>query len=159
MKALSLSQPYATLISLGAKVVESRDWGTGWRGLLAIHASKRMPPEAKAFATYDLSARSVLDEHGYGITRALPLGAIVAVVRLVDVRGTGSDASRPAPWIARLSDQERAFGNYGPRRFGWFLEDVIPMAAAIPCQGSLGLWEIPADVAAQIEAQMMVGAR
>ena len=40
MKALTLYQPWATLIAIGAKKIETRSWGTNYRGPLAIHAGK-----------------------------------------------------------------------------------------------------------------------
>lgn len=39
-RALSLWQPWASLIAVGAKAVETRGWSTPYRGLLAIHAAK-----------------------------------------------------------------------------------------------------------------------
>lgn len=41
MKALTLCQPWASLIAWGEKQYETRSWSTDYRGLLAIHASKR----------------------------------------------------------------------------------------------------------------------
>lgn len=38
MKALSLWQPWATLIQVGVKWIETRSWRTAYRGPLAIHA-------------------------------------------------------------------------------------------------------------------------
>jgi len=40
MKALTLFQPWATLVSLGEKKIETRSWQTNYRGPLAIHAGK-----------------------------------------------------------------------------------------------------------------------
>lgn len=40
IKALTLYQPWATLIAIGAKKIETRSWDTKYRGPLAIHASK-----------------------------------------------------------------------------------------------------------------------
>lgn len=45
MKAITLWQPWASLIACGAKTIETRSWGTPYRGPLAIHASKRMNQE------------------------------------------------------------------------------------------------------------------
>jgi hypothetical protein len=44
MKALSLHQPWASLIGLGVKTIETRSWSTKYRGPLAVHASLRRPP-------------------------------------------------------------------------------------------------------------------
>ena len=41
MLALSLWQPWASAIAVGAKVFETRHWATERRGLIAIHAAKR----------------------------------------------------------------------------------------------------------------------
>lgn len=41
MKALSLRQPWASLIADGHKTIETRTWRTRYRGSLAIHASAR----------------------------------------------------------------------------------------------------------------------
>lgn len=41
MKAISLWQPWATLIATGAKQIETRSWATSYRGPIAIHAAKR----------------------------------------------------------------------------------------------------------------------
>jgi hypothetical protein len=38
MKALTLYQPWASLVALGHKTVETRKWATTYRGPLAIHA-------------------------------------------------------------------------------------------------------------------------
>ncbi len=40
MKALSLLQPWATLVVIGVKQIETRSWSTAYRGPLLIHASK-----------------------------------------------------------------------------------------------------------------------
>lgn len=40
MKALTLTQPYATLVAIGEKRLETRSWRTSYRGPLAIHAAK-----------------------------------------------------------------------------------------------------------------------
>lgn len=47
MKAISLTQPWATLVHLGAKRVETRSWYTSYRGQLVIHAAKGYPRWAR----------------------------------------------------------------------------------------------------------------
>lgn len=41
MKAITLWQPYATLIAEGHKVYETRSWATSYRGVMVVHASKK----------------------------------------------------------------------------------------------------------------------
>lgn len=39
MKAITLWQPWASLVATGAKIIETRSWGTRHRGPIAIHAA------------------------------------------------------------------------------------------------------------------------
>ncbi len=41
MKAISILQPWASLVALGHKKIETRSWNTKYRGELLIHASKK----------------------------------------------------------------------------------------------------------------------
>jgi activating signal cointegrator 1 len=41
---LTLTQPYASLVALGVKTFETRDWGTRYRDMLLIHAGKGLVP-------------------------------------------------------------------------------------------------------------------
>lgn len=43
MKAISLWQPWASLVALGVKTIETRSWSTKYRGPLTIHAAARRP--------------------------------------------------------------------------------------------------------------------
>lgn len=40
MNALTLMQPWATLVAIGAKRIETRSWATRYRGPSAIHAAR-----------------------------------------------------------------------------------------------------------------------
>lgn len=71
MKALSLTQPWATLVAIGAKRLETRSWSTTYRGPLAIHAAKRFPRNCQELVLHEPFA-SALD----GIP--LPTGVIIA---------------------------------------------------------------------------------
>ena len=39
-KTLTIAQPWATLVAIGAKQIETRSWQTNYRGDIAIHAGK-----------------------------------------------------------------------------------------------------------------------
>ncbi len=140
MKALTLTQPWATLIAIGAKRIETRSWSTKYRGPLAIHAAKGFPKWAKEFAHEP--PVSVL----FGMRHEYPRGCVIATCRLVDVLSTDKihyrtgEASWRSPYRF-LSVQEQRFGDYSAGRFAWILEDVQPLPEPIPAKGSLGLWE------------------
>jgi hypothetical protein len=139
MKALSVMQPWATLIALGAKHVETRSWSTSYRGPLAIHASSRISREA----ALSLRVPSILEalaaggyQKGGGPATnpyGLQLGRVIAVATLVDVQRITPDNVPAEP--------ERSFGDYTAGRFAWFLHDVRWLPEPVEAKGALGLWE------------------
>lgn len=133
MKALSLTQPWATLVAIGAKKIETRSWNTAYRGELAIHASKGMPREAIRCVTAE-PFWSALSH--YLAQNEMPRGAVVATARLIDVVPCDKYLR-----VAGISSNEQAFGDFSPGRFAWFLEDVAALPEPVPARGSLGLWE------------------
>ena len=148
MFCLSLTQPWATLVAIGAKRIETRSWATKYRGPLAIHASKGFPVTCKDLVgqmpfSHALSPH-FRDGHA-GVVAALPLGAVIATCRLVDCKLivgtphglTPSGKGRMLPPI----EPEFSFGDYTPGRYGWILEDVKLLPAPVPAKGMLGLWE------------------
>jgi activating signal cointegrator 1 len=137
MKALSLRQPWATLIALGEKQYETRSWSTNYRGQIAIQAAKRMQPDQFEWCAQPTFLHA-LSRHGIMI-RDLPLGSIVAIVDIVAVYHTEDIAPR-------LSREERAFGNYANGRFAWELHLVHRILKPIPVRGAQGLFEIDDDL-------------
>lgn len=161
MKAISLTQPWATLIAIGAKRIETRSWSTKYRGPIAIHAAKGMPRDARMFAYHDPAGKA-LNDAGIllgGNCAALPRGAIVATAILLEVMLTGDwlnyrhvtrtiNLGHGRSWI--VTPTEIAFGNYEPGRFAWLLDDVRALPVPIACKGALGLWTLPDDVARMV---------
>src|SRR5205085_11846598 len=103
LKALSLLQPWATLVIIGAKTIETRSWSTSYRGTLMIHASKGK--SGAAMAAEPLFKKYIPQFH------ALPFGAIIGEVTLKDVVRM-DELLLPAELLARLTLEARAFGAY-----------------------------------------------
>lgn len=146
MKALSLTQPWATLVAIGEKAIETRSWATTYRGPLLIHAAKDFPTAAKDLLL-DRRFHQALARAGYYGPEHLPRGAIVAIADLVDVRQMTQD-TWPSLFEAAAQEHEHAFGDYRAGRFAWLLANVRPLPAPIPCRGALGLWTPPPDLVA-----------
>lgn len=131
-RGLSLTQPWAQLVVMGQKQYETRSWGTPYRGLLAIHASKGFPAEARVLV------------HDYPFTGALhclpgdlPLGAIIGTVELVGCQVmTGEE-------YMQMSRKELAFGDWSEGRYAWALKNPKVLPEPIPYKGALGLWKVP----------------
>lgn len=168
MKAITLTQPWATLVAIGAKSVETRSWfvGPAQRGVgaqplglpLAIHAAKGFPTEAQMLVAEEpftsalrrafpnaASPRECIDQ--------LPRGAVIATAVLLHC--VTVEHLEHAPHI--LTQTERAFGNYGAGRYAWRLWDVRALVEPIPARGSLGLWEWDAPM--DLEARLAAGER
>jgi hypothetical protein len=136
MLALTLTQPYATLIAVGVKTIETRSWGTPYRGELAIHAAKAWPADEREWQFSDRGFWApLLRRLGLRSVSDFPRGVVVATCRLVDCVPTDRLAR------AALRDEERALGDFSGGRFAWMLADVAPLPEPAPARGSLGLWE------------------
>ena len=110
MKALTVRQPWASLIAAGVKTIETRSWATSFRGPLAIHAGKRWDVGWGTHALWHdpdhpstardrsdilvdkLRCNPMEDCNGSGYwtvdaydRRHIPLGAVVATCTLADV--------------------------------------------------------------------------
>jgi len=137
-KVLTLTQPWATLVATGQKLVETRSWQTSYRGPILIHAAKGYPPEARDFAV-ELQVARVLPTpagHTPWALHPLPLGKIIARAVLDDVRTTR--------WSRQFLDPlELSLGDYSDGRFAWWLRDIHPIDPPVPWRGSLGLWTGP----------------
>jgi len=150
MKALSLTQPWATLIAIRAKRIETRSWATEFRGPLAIHASKAFPRDCRDLCLDD-PFRAALERAGLRDLKDIPLGAIVAVARLMGCRNTERvtlDLTKPD------EAAEHEFGDYAPGRWAWFIQGVQPLKTPIACKGALGLWEVSPLILQQVERQL-----
>jgi hypothetical protein len=150
MKALTLTQPWATLVAIGAKKIETRSWKTSYRGPLAIHAAKGFPKWAREFTTQPICYESIRVYHHieprtpYSLMPGYPLGFVLATCQLVNVLPVEVVDNANNVWgvsLEPLSDRERAFGDYSPGRYAWILEDVKQLPEPIPAKGALQLWE------------------
>lgn len=135
MKAITLWQPWSSLIAIGAKRIETRSWATPYRGPLAIHASKRVPLDVTDFYAEN-ALPSVLTDAGYKTLADLPCGLILATCRLVDVLPTTDEFLTNV-----LLTPEWNYGDYSPGRFAWLLDDITRLDPPVPASGRQGLWE------------------
>jgi len=139
-------------MALREKRIETRSWQTPYRGLVAIAASKAWDRESRAWALADPACRTVWSKHGVTSLDQLPCGAIVAVGRLVGCVPTET-VLQVAASMPPLLPYELEFGNYERGRFAWIFENVRTPSAPIPVRGSLGLYALPPDVFAALDAQ------
>ena len=155
MRALSLTQPWASLVATGAKQIETRSWSTPVRGPIAIHAAKNFPAWAKENCIYSYFQRALepIGINSLDDLHLLPTGAIIAVADLAACVSTnggvlnldGKTYKAPLP-----GTPENAFGDFSRNRYMYFLENVCQLPEPIPCRGALSFWEVPEDINQQI---------
>lgn len=133
-KAWTLTQPWATLMAVGAKLNETRGMHgmpnfTGW---VAIHSSATYPIEAFGLEMVSPFEGALVGEH------PLPLGQVLAVCRVIGV----CEVEKVHP---PLTEQERAFGDYTPGigRRAFITTGVRRLREPFACRGMLGLWNLP----------------
>jgi len=136
--AISLTQPWATLMAIDAKRIETRSW-KAWAILYgcwaAIHAAKAFPRGCVTLC-YQHPFRDALAASGIDDLHDLSRGAVIAVARFRDCVPT----EKAAP---TLSSFERAFGDYSPGRWAWMFDEVRRLREPIPMKGALGIWRMP----------------
>lgn len=125
MKAITIRQPFASLIAAGLKEYEFRTWKTGYRGAILIHAGKSVDKEAmRKF------------EH-LGLT--YPTGCMIAKATLTDciqLTDPVRQALREKNYLVYSGTTEAPdWTGYGFRLEN--IETIEPIFAS----GMLGLWE------------------
>lgn len=140
MIAITLTQPWATLMAIGAKRIETRSWRVWRRGLLAIHAAKGWTQDDR-----DLLGESpfsdVIDAAGLSFAEIDGArGHVLAVVRLVDCIPIRELGKLPPEVLG--APHEVDFGAYAPGRWAWVTADLLRLETPIRATGKQGIWEI-----------------
>ncbi len=122
MKALTIKEPWATLIIDGYKKYEFRSWKTNYRGKILIHAGMSLEKDMlERFKDYNLECSK---------------GAIIGEALLTDCILVNKE----------LNDELRSIDPivYGRSNhvetYAWKLENVVKYDKPIYIKGKLGLW-------------------
>lgn len=138
LKAITIKQPWATLIALREKQFETRSWQTKHRGLLAIHAGKTVDKNACEI----MWIRDTLAAHGITSWKQLPTGVVIATANLVNCHEVISDYGDHAVVHTglKISDNEYRFGDFEEGRYAWELDAIQVLAEPVKAKGQLSLW-------------------
>lgn len=138
MKALSIKQPWATLIVEGVKDIENRTWKCpekyiGQRVLTHASATPIDPSKLRNYLTEEMADASI----SYFRNRKFPNGAIIGSVEIV-----GCDINHPSIW----AEKSKLFmGSEIPiiPTYNWILANPRIFPDPIPAKGRLGFWDYP----------------
>ncbi len=150
MKALSLWQPWASLMAIGAKHNETRSWPLAYRGDLVIHAAKIKDGDSLSLCGQEPFV-SALTRAGINSFTELPFGAIVGVVHVDDCvksLGRNHEPGNPAILDNRLQVvwPEVDFGLYDYGRWITLTSNPRRFRQPIPWRGAQGVFNVPDDV-------------
>ena len=150
MYAISLWQPWASLIAEGIKVQETRNWVPpkhliGER--IAIHAAKRRLTKAElrelpSMIHHDMSVR-----YGHFWEEDVPYGAVVATAELGGAcRVVGKDKTLGLEGRVLHTDEpcrlfSDIYGDYSVGRIIWWLKDIEKLPEPVPAAGKQGFWD------------------
>ena len=126
--ALSIRQPWASLIVHNLKHGENRNWGTNIRGPILIHAAKGMTKrehqEAMDFA-FRIDPGISLFEYLFEPDNLLR-GGFIGSAHLVDCVRSSNSPWFQGPFFFRLCDNK-----------------AFPAEGFIPYKGQLGFFDVP----------------
>ena len=171
IKALSMWQPWASLVGTGAKRYETRSWSTNYRGLLLICSAKKK----------DLSSLRLLREESFqlGLGRGCKFlqvmigGEYYPDEPSIYCGDCDRGAEKHSPTItardlpygeaiaivdlvdviptgtmsrAEFGRYEVHYGDFHPGRFAWQLENVKPFPPGVKIGGARGLFEVDTEL-------------
>lgn len=126
MKVLSIKEPFASLIMIGVKHIETRSFKTNYRGELYIHAS---------LGTHKITSEScilnLIDMNN------LNNGFIICKCKIVDCVCMDEEFIEN---VKKNNPDEYICGEYKEGRYAWLLSDIQALDEFIPAKGKLGIW-------------------
>lgn len=139
MKAITILQPFASLIPLGEKTIETRCWKTSYRGKIAIHAGLGMQYFKLAFQEpFKTALKPIETENGGYNAKSFYLGHVIAIAELVDCLEMIDDFGTLENGDV-VTGNELAFGDYSQGRFAWRLKDIQAIKP-VPARGMQRIW-------------------
>jgi len=136
MRALTIWQPWATLIVLKKKPIENRNWPVppsviGQR--VAIHGGRTWDQEGALALASSRQRHGLPDGFPIDPGPLYPLGAVVGTARV-----TATVKEHPSPWF------------HGP--LGHVMEEPLAFGSPVFCKGNRGYWLLSPDLEAQVKA-------
>jgi len=118
--ALSVRQPWASLIINGLKTIEVRSWSTDYRGRILIHASRT--PDENGMQRFPMVE--------------CPLGAIIGSVELISVEKFTNEL-----WY-KSAELHLQSGGFHPELYAWHIANQNRIETPIYVRGALKLFYV-----------------
>jgi len=154
MKALTVKQPWASLIVEGYKDIENRTWKTSFRGRVLIHTgvsksldnipldgifSEQQLWNLKNYISeFDLCER----EHPHGLI----IGSVEVAGCVINHPSIWAEQSRKIEWVEQSEKTVRIEPTFVNPTYNWVLANPILFDKLIPAKGKLTFWESGIEV-------------
>ena len=143
MKAITIRQPWASLIVHGIKDIENRSWQTNFRGRVLIHAAGSHGRKFSVNLTdaqTKASFATIAKETMFG---NMPFGSIIGSVEIV-----GCVINHPSIWAEKTENytvgmNPKLHEDITGKKvvYNWVLANPILFPEPIPAKGKLSFWE------------------
>ena len=124
MKAITIKEPYASLISNGVKKIETRSWKTNYRGYLYIHAGKTTQKVSDDVLSLLKGNKT---NNGKILCRCKLKDCVYMTEEFIDN-------------LKNTNPIEYKCGKYEVGRYAWILDD-IEQVDMVDVKGNLNLWD------------------
>ncbi len=122
MKALTIKEPWASLIIEEYKKYEFRSWKTKYRGKILIHVGCSVEKDMmEKFKNYNIDIKP---------------GYIIGEATLTDCILVNDEFSEE---LRKIDPIVYGRSNHA-QTYAWKLENIVKYEKPIPCKGKLGLW-------------------
>ncbi len=125
--ALSIRQPWIDMIVRGVKTMEIRNWAVKRRGLIALHAPRRIDFSAAYF-------------YGYKQPWTLPRGKLIALAEITDVVELDNES-----WVD-LVQRHRQPLPMVDGAYGVLLDNVKLLERPVDCRGKQMFFPITGNI-------------
>lgn len=141
MKAISIKQPWASLIVKGIKDIENRTWATKYRGRVLIHASAKAFKYTSALDFFGAERHKAIKDKTLYVPK-LEVSAIIGSVEIV-----ACVINCPSIWADKTNGVlggNMFFMKYDTDPiYNWVLANPIEFPEPIQAKGKLNFWDYP----------------
>lgn len=138
MKALSIKQPWASLIAHGIKDIENRTWKTNFRGRIYIHASAKRAGRTITLLTTEQC--NCIKDNSWSDSKEEVTSAIIGEVDIIDcvinhpsIWAENSEYEQVGPYLTYKNDKPI---------YKWVLANpVLYEKPILNVKGKLSFWE------------------
>jgi hypothetical protein len=134
-RAISLWQPYASLVALGYKPIETRLWPTPYRGDFLVCATKAPAPREDYDRVLGRLRTRCVPTYGQLEPESSPKGVALCLVTLLECRPM-TEADEEDAWVPYLNPKT------GKPRWAWVLGNRRPVTWT-PVSGKQGWFNVP----------------